>query len=805
MPSLEWRGGWTFSDKTISNNSNYSIPLKYRFLENRLSDTFYIQLYRSPSSGQAQLITPDREIILNFFSATNETKMISIDLLNIRKPSLFFMFVELIIQVFIFSIPITLLISQIIRGISFFFQWIMGISYKIIDTFLDLSLRKNYQNKKNSLLYLLIFISMILFLIKPAILLFEINGLLLCLFTIFLTSLFNLKNAIAFIIAFYFLAYSDLVLLIEILGGLAYLNPMGITLLQIIFSGAAYLLWVRKKKPDLLGPLRPLFSGDYQQIFMKAIRDNKEIALLMVSVLTCHTITFIKIILVPQNFDDILTAYLSRVGYWMQNQSLHPWNTSTYNLSQIVYPLNGQVPLVWSASLLKSSALTGFLQWFSLPIGVLAIYGISKQFGFNRWQAWLGALLFALFPNVILQTSTALTDLLIACLFVSMVYLFICGLQDEDRNLLTLSAIGMGLMIGVKQTAIILLPGLAIFLWFIYLDQKKHSIKPLITWSLLAIISVLLIGAYIYLMNYVSFSNFGGPDAIVKKNFNQLVLFSKPGKLFQLVGENLYRLVVSAFLDNFFAEFMYPYYKFFYSLIPATSPIYYYFPLNLYQKGIAWIGQIGFFLICTLLIILFRKALKEKRWIYWGIFALIIPFTLSFLILKLSIWALSRYLLLIVVIIMPFIPFVLRNRLVRQWVIVLSIILAGITLVDEGFKPLRGPNAIWNLTYAEKQTMRFPELRPLFKNIEMNVPEDATMGIILPSKFPQALLFTPDFSRRIIQIEPAPQEIKLVELQNKGIEYLLVEKKLITDGLRLPSELKELFNTGEAPILFAVP
>lgn len=801
FPSLEWSGGWTSSGETISNSSNDGKPLNYRFLENRLTDSFSIRLHKSPSSGQAHLITPDREITLDFSSETNETETILIDLEGIQKPSRIFMLVEFFLQILILTILITftlLSMPAVYRGVT-------DLSFRAVNWFSSLFLSKILQIKISRLLFILVFIGVILFLIDPAIFLFAINCVLLCLFSIFLTSIFNLKNVIAYIIAFYVLAYSDLVLIIEILGGLAYLNPLGITLLQIIFSGAAWQLWLRWKKPDLVGPFRLFFSGDQPKMIMDVIRENKEIALLMLSVLVSHAITFIKILLVPQNYDDILTAYLSRVGYWIQNQSLHPWNTSTYNLSQIVYPLNGQVPLVWSASLLKSSALIGFLQWFSLPIGILAIYGISRQFGLARWQSWLGALLFALFPNVIMQSSSALTDLLIACLFVSMVYLFICGLQGEDRSLMTLSAISLGLMIGVKQTAIFLLPGLAVLLLFIHLDLKKRSLKSLMNWCLAAIISVFLLGAYVYLMNYVNFGNFGGSAEIVEKNFSQLDFLTIPGKVLRLAGSNLYQLMISALFDNFFVEALHPYFVDFYSLIPTSSPIHNYFPMDRYLQGIAWIGPIGFFLSFAALFKLLQKAIKEKKWVYWGIFALIIPFTASFLILKSNVVAMSRYLLLIVVMLMPFIPFVLKNRMVRQWVIVLSIILAGITLLDEGFKPLRGPNAIWNLTCAEKQTMRFPELRPLFNNIAMNVPEDATMGILLPSKFPQALLFSPDFSRRIIQIEPTPDEIQLIELKNDGIEFLLVEKKLITDGLRLPSELKELFNTREAPILFAVP
>lgn len=801
FPSLDWSGGWISSGETITNSSNDGIPLDYRFLENRLTDSFSLQILKSPGSGQAQIITPDRAITLDFSSKTNETETIMIDMEAIQKPSRLFMAVELLLQIVI----LTILISFTVLSISAIYQWIAELSFRAVNWIFGISHPKILQITRRHLLIILVFIGAILFLIDPAILLFFINCILLCLFSIFLTSLFQLNNVIAFLIAFYFLAYSDLVLIIEILGGLAYLNPLGITLLQVIFSGAACMLWIRRKKPDLLGPIRPFFSSGNREIFMTAIRENREIALLMISVMVSHAITFLKIILVPQNYDDILTAYLSRVGYWMQNQSLYPWNTSTYNLSQIVYPLNGQVPLVWSTALLKSSALIGFLQWFSLPIGLLAIYGISRRFKLTRWQSLLGALLFALFPNVIMQSSSALTDLIIACIFVSMVYLFMSGIKNEDRSLLALSAIGLGLMIGVKQTAIFLLPGLGILLLLITFDLKKRSLRSLMYWCVAAIFSVFLLGAYIYLMNYVNFGNFGGSAEIVEKNFSQLDLLSKPQSVLRLAGSNLYQLMISAFFDNFFVDILHPYFINFYSLIPASSPIYNYFPLDRYLQGIAWIGPVGFLLSFATLFKLLQKAIKEKKWVLWGISALIIPYIASFLILKSNVVAMSRYLLLIVVILMPFTPFVLNNRRIRHWVIVLSIILAGITLVDEGFKPLRGPNAIWNRTYSEKQTMRFPELRPLFNNIAMNVPEDATMGIILPSKFPQALLFTLDFSRRIIQIEPTPQEIKLDVLQKDGIEYLLVEKKLIADGLKLPPELKELFNTGEAPILFAVP
>jgi len=804
IPSLKWQGGWVSSGDRISHHAEDTLPLTYRFLENRISDRFYLLIYKSPESGRAEVITPDQTLQLDFFANTNSTQTISLDIKAIRKPAMFFMIIELLTQVLIFTIFSAFFVFFISAGIN----WLGEISYWCITkcsrlfTFGFTGLKSW---KLTTLAYIILIAGGLVFLLRSSILIFTYNCLLLGAFALLTTSLFNVRNTIAYFIALNLLAFSNLVLIVEIAGGLAILNANGITLIQLILTIASWIVWMRAGKPSLFGPIQNMSGKSFRQILLDATGEHKEVALLFLATLLTHSITFLKIIFVPQNYDDILTAYYSRVGYWMQNQSLYPWNTSTYNLSQIVYPLNGQIPLTWSASLLHSNALGGFLQWIFLPIGILSIYGIARFYSLKRWQAFLGALIFALFPNVIMQSSSALTDLLIACLLVSTLYLFMCGLRDENKGLLTLSAIGMGLTVGVKQTAIFLLPGLAIFMFFTFLDMKKKSIALLIRWIFKASVSVLLLGAYIYIMNFINFGNFGGTRDIVEKNFSQLGLFSNPSSLISLAGSNLYQLILSSFFDNFFVDFFHPHFAAIYQHIPTSSPIYNYFPMNRYLLGISWIGQVGFILFCAVLVKLLIKAVKERRWAFWGIFAVVIPFTVSFLILKSNVVAMSRYLLLVVIVIMPFVPFVLNNKIIRQWAIVLSIILAGVTLVTEGFKPLRGENAIWKLSYSEKATMRFPELRPLLNDINRLVPEDATMGIILPSKFPQALLFTPDFSRKIIQIEPTPQEVRLNDLRNDGIEFLLVEKKLITDGLKLPPELKELFNSGEAPVLFAVP
>ena len=101
----------------------------------------------------------------------------------------------------------------------------------------------------------------------------------------------------------------------------------------------------------------------------------------------------------------------------------------------------------------------GLVQLLALAAACIAIVGIARRLGLSRAAALFGALAFATFTVVALQTPTALTDLVVASLLIVCAY-FALG---SSRAELGLCATALALGIGTKGTAVFALPVLAAF------------------------------------------------------------------------------------------------------------------------------------------------------------------------------------------------------------------------------------------------------------------------------------------------------------------------------------------------------
>src|SRR5204863_3734079 len=93
-----------------------------------------------------------------------------------------------------------------------------------------------------------------------------------------------------------------------------------------------------------------------------------------------------------------------------------------------------------------------------------AVAGIARRLGLTLRQALFGALLFATLPVVILQSSTALNDLVFGSFLACCAYF----LFTWRPVTLSLAALALGLAIGTKITALLGLPLLALLGAFFY-------------------------------------------------------------------------------------------------------------------------------------------------------------------------------------------------------------------------------------------------------------------------------------------------------------------------------------------------
>lgn len=324
-------------------------------------------------------------------------------------------------------------------------------------------------------------------------------------------SLLKVRSLPAYLAGIYVVAYADIVLVLQA-GGLtnALIKPV-VVALEVLLTACALILWLRAARPQLLGPFSSFRLGGLRG-------DRYSVARLIVLVLVGAAVGYLylrqaQLVLgvLPGNY-DALTYHLSRVGYWLQYQSLYPWPTP--NPRQTTFPMNAELGVLWTILWWGTDRLSGFVQWTTVPISMLGIYGLTRLLHYSRWRGAMAALLWATLTQVLDQSSSTQNDLVTASFWVLTLYFFFAGLRERTAHLAFLSGLAFGLAIGTKSTSLLVLPGLGlamIILFFTY-QRPKEFRNYFFRWSAACLLGVALFGSYVYVQNTVVFGSPLGPS-----------------------------------------------------------------------------------------------------------------------------------------------------------------------------------------------------------------------------------------------------------------------------------------------------
>lgn len=154
-----------------------------------------------------------------------------------------------------------------------------------------------------------------------------------------------------------------------------------------------------------------------------------------------------------QNDWDSLTYHLARAAFWIQEGEVG------YVAASDVIRINVNPPHAEIGAavtmLLGDGDRFVFLPQFAATVAcAVGIAGIARRIGLETKEATIGGLLFVSLPVVLLQSSTALNDVVVASFLVVATY-FLLGSTRVD---LVLGATSIALALGTKFSAFIALP-----------------------------------------------------------------------------------------------------------------------------------------------------------------------------------------------------------------------------------------------------------------------------------------------------------------------------------------------------------
>jgi 4-amino-4-deoxy-L-arabinose transferase-like glycosyltransferase len=656
--------------------------------------------------------------------------------------------------------------------------------------------------------------------------------LLIVLFNYFLTRKFDFLRPVNFILIQFLLACANIILTFEITSLIGYLNDITVFLLvqAVLVIGAALFSFLYKKgqKPDRVG-LREVIRDCWA-----FIKKNILLVALFIFIFLAYLYLAHLSIMFPQNTSDSMYNWLSRIGHWLQQGSLKPYES--FSVFGIIYPYNNSLLMMWSVLFTHTDQYVGLVQWCSALMLSLSIYGLSTLLKFSKQQAGFAALIFLTFPIVILQSGTAQNDILTACFFLAGLYFFISGFQLSNRLHILFSAISLALAVGTKQYLAFTIPGfILIFLYFIL---KKDGIQRFglgRDFVVCTLVATLFLGSYAYIQNMIYWKtpigsatdsgilNTDDNSALIQKlAFNSARLSTQfisceglplpmQSTCLELKGK-FFRSIFSS--PNFNLE------SNLYMLEPnCGSTCFSYSQKYLFNEDSAWYGILSWILIIPALLIAVIINLRKK-----DLLPILIIFTSLIYFLITSVFKngwddyVGRYLILGVALIMPFTGYLLStktwiNKVIVGLISIAAVFILTYTILLNDSKPLlnqkmlretwtwgksnalimakiayktmpwfEDERTIYDYDYESLKTYFNGGTKPAYHLVKTDVPPDANLGIIAdPGIFPDYLFFGDNFTRKVFDL-PGYKDPSYLRnsIDENNINYLLVNPKVET-------------------------
>lgn len=260
-------------------------------------------------------------------------------------------------------------------------------------------------------------------------------------------------------------------------------------------------------------------------------------------------------LLTPPNDWDAMSYHLARAAFWIQQGSVAYVDDSPFAPIN-AYPPNAEIGTLFTLILSHSDRYIGLVQYAAMLAAATATFGIARRVGIDLAGALFGALAFLTLPVVLLQSWTALSDLVVASFLITATY-YLLGATSLE---LALGGLALALAMGTKFTSLVALPLVVL----VALAGQPRARWPRVV---LVVVAGSVVGGYWLVVNLVATGSLDAgaagvleqspdrsPQAVLARTTRLLVHFAdsmaleRDVVLFLLVGAAL--IVTAAVVDR---------------------------------------------------------------------------------------------------------------------------------------------------------------------------------------------------------------------------------------------------------------
>lgn len=662
--------------------------------------------------------------------------------------------------------------------------------------------------------------------------------------SLLICALLKIKPFIAWIFSIYLFTVSQIVIAGEIAGLCNQLNNKTIFFaIHFITFIISSIIWYKKDRPELfqLNEMKDFLTGRVR--ILGLIKKYPDLLLLSVAVLIAYMVSAYLILVVPPNTNDSMTTYMARIGFWLQNGTFFGW--ATPNIYQLIFPVNSQIQILWTILFSGSDRYAGFVQLFSALISGLAIYGIARTLKWSRAAALFSSICWAVFPQIILQSSSTQTDLGVTATVLVCFYFLKIALEENSRKYACLSGMALGLAFGTKQTIFFLAPGLFILLILIMTGYQKKGISILKSWVISGIAAVLVLGSFVYINNFLKYKNPLGPPEIVSSETNNGSFEAAAIKILHNPARHVYQFIDPVGLPNSLVarivdlktNMIKPIFKSIGLFLDSDQGLsiatnqFDYSAMPVIQEDTSWFGPLSVIVLLPAFFFQLFNGIRKRNAFILGLIISGVSFFLCVSLLKRG-WTpyQGRYFVLSVSLISPFMASLfsacLSGRIYRAIVALLGTFVLFYTVLSNPAKPVirdywtfnqkvissyqeRGlsgagdqlldvftnKNSIFKMSRLEKFVLQGTLMRAPITLATAHMRSGETLGILGPEGTWYYPFFGENFNYRVLPIYPKENLLNEEWLETSGIDWVLISYESIApeeipDYLRVIEELK---------------
>lgn len=345
--------------------------------------------------------------------------------------------------------------------------------------------------------------------------LFLVSFLLVFVSSYFLTSIISPKKSIIGFIYLFLIAFAQLVLTFEILSLFTAIREVWVLTSNLIIFAVSAFLWNKNSKP--------IWSLDCKDFIIRVKNSFKlDRALIFLFIAFCIFIVSAIFLcaVMPITSADALAYHCARALFWVTNHNLAHFDTS--DIRNLCLPINSEILYTWVLMFIKTDVLFGFFSLVGYLLSIVSVYNILGFLGYcTRKKLWVIFILSS-FSSVIVQASGTETDIIIAGLVSSSIFLFWYALKNNKLMPIFMASLAYALAVGTKTPAIFAIPSVGLFLLGLSIYYKRKDFyRPLGYFVGFGIVNFVIFASYNYILNFIHFGNFMGSESFmqVSKNY----------------------------------------------------------------------------------------------------------------------------------------------------------------------------------------------------------------------------------------------------------------------------------------------